>query len=55
MPTFWTDFPSSLFATLPDDARARFAAIDADGPTQTGWIRDFLLTFSGGPSPMRGN
>ena len=55
MPTFWTDFPSSLFATLPDDARARFAEIDADGPTQTGWIRDFLLTFSGGPSPVRGN
>ncbi len=55
MPTFWTDFPNSLFATLPADARARFVEIDADGPTQTGWIRDYLLTFSGGPSPVRGN
>ncbi len=55
MPTFWTDYPSSLFATLPDAARARFAELDAEGPTQIGWIRDFLFTFSGGPSPLRGN
>ena len=55
MPTFWTDYPSSLFGTLPDEARARFAAIDADGPTQIGWIRDYLFTFRGGPSPVRGN
>ena len=55
MPTFWTDYPNSLFATLPADARARFAELDTDGPTQIEWIRDYLLTFSGGPSPVRGN
>ena len=55
MPTFWTDHPRSLFATLPDEARVQFADVDADGPTQIGWIRDYLFTFSGGPSPVRGN
>ena len=55
MVTFWTDYPNSLFSTLPDEARAAFAALDTDGPTQIGWIRDYLLTFSGGPSPVRGN
>ena len=55
MPTFWTDYPNSLFASLPAEARARFAEVDADAPTQIGWIRDYLWTFSGGPSPVRGN
>ena len=55
MPTFWTDHPNSLFATLPAEARARFAGVDAGAPTQIAWIRDYLWTFSGGPSPVRGN
>ncbi len=55
MVTFWTEYPNSLFSTLPDEARAAFAALDTDGPTQIEWIRDYLLTFSGGPSPVRGN
>ena len=55
MPTFWTAYPESLFSTLPDAAREPFAQVDADGPTQIAWIRDFLWTFSGGPSPVRGN
>jgi hypothetical protein len=55
MVTFWTEYPNSLFSTLPDQARAAFGALDTDGPTQIEWIRDYLLTFSGGPSPVRGN
>ena len=44
MPMFWTDFPASPYPQL-----------DADGPRQLEAIRDYLLTFEGGPSPIRGN
>ena len=44
MPMFWTDFPASPYPQL-----------DADGPRQLEAIRDYLLTFEGGPSPVRGN
>lgn len=44
MPMFWTDFPASPYPQL-----------DSDGPQQLEAIRDYLLTFEGGPSPIRGN
>ena len=44
MPMFWTDFPASPYPQL-----------DSDGPRQLEVIRDYLLTFEGGPSPIRGN
>ena len=44
MPMFWTDFPASPYPQL-----------DADGPRQLEAIRDYMLTFEGGPSPIRGN
>ncbi len=44
MPMFWTDFPTSPYPQL-----------DSDGPRQLEAIRDYMLTFEGGPSPIRGN
>lgn len=44
MPMFWTDFPASPYPQL-----------DNDGPRQLEAIRDYMLTFEGGPSPIRGN
>ena len=41
MPMFWTDYPASPYPQL-----------DADGPRQLEAIRDYMLTFRGGPSPM---
>ena len=42
MPTFWTEYPGSLYPQLDQDGVAQIAA-----------IRDYMLTFSGGPSPLR--
>ena len=44
MPTFWTEYPGSFYPQF-----------DQDGVAQIQSIRDYLLTFSGGPSPVRGN
>jgi mono/diheme cytochrome c family protein len=44
MPQFWPDFPKSPFPHLNGDAAAQIQA-----------VRDFLLTFRGGPSPRRGS
>ncbi len=44
MPTFWTEYPGSFYPQF-----------DQDGIAQITSIRDYLLTFSGGPSPVRGN
>ena len=44
MPTFWTEYPGSFYPQF-----------DQDAATQIRSIRDYLLTFSGGPSPVRGN
>ena len=44
MPMFWTEFPASPYPQL-----------DADGVAQLEAIRDYLLTFRGGPSPLSGN
>ena len=41
MPTFWTEYPGSLYPQLDQDGVAQIAA-----------IRDYMLTFSGGPSPV---
>ena len=40
MPAFWPDYPKSAFPGLNGDAAAQIHA-----------IRDYLLTFRGGPSP----
>ena len=44
MPMFWTEYPGSFYPQL-----------DGDGSAQIEAIRDYLLTFRGGPSPLRGN
>ncbi len=44
MPTFWTEYPGSFYPQFDQDADAQIQS-----------IRDYLLTFSGGPSPMQGN
>ena len=44
MPTFWTEYPGSFYPQFDQDADAQIES-----------IRDYLLTFSGGPSPERGN
>ena len=44
MPTFWTEYPGSFYPQFDQDATAQIRS-----------IRDYLLTFSGGPSPVRGN
>jgi mono/diheme cytochrome c family protein len=43
MPAFWPDHPKSPYPQLSGDAEAQIVA-----------IRDHLLTFRGGPSPMTG-
>ena len=42
MPEFWTEYPGSFYPQLDQDGVAQIAA-----------IRDYMLTFSGGPSPLR--
>ena len=42
MPTFWTEYPGSFYPHF-----------DQDGEAQIRSIRDYLLTFSGGPSPIQ--
>ena len=44
MPTFWTEYPGSFYPQF-----------EQDGVAQIESIRDYLLTFRGGPSPMSGN
>ena len=44
MPTFWTEYPGSFYPQFDQDAVAQIES-----------IRDYLLTFSGGPSPLQGN
>ena len=44
MPTFFTEYPSSFYPQFDEDAVAQIRS-----------IRDYLWTFSGGPSPVRGN
>ena len=44
MPMFWTEYPGSLYPQF-----------DADGIRQIESVRDYLLTFRGGPSPLTGN
>ena len=52
MPMFWAEYPNSIYDPLTGGARASAVA---DAPSQIESIRDYLLTFSGGPSPVRGN
>jgi hypothetical protein len=40
MPAFWPDFPKSFYPHFNGDAEAQIRA-----------VRDYLLTFRGGPSP----
>ena len=44
MPMLWTELPGSFYPQF-----------DSDGEQQIEAIRDYLLTFRGGPSPIRGN
>ena len=44
MPMLWTELPGSFYPQF-----------DSDGDRQIEAIRDYLLTFRGGPSPMTGN
>ncbi|MDP6581592.1 MAG: c-type cytochrome [Vicinamibacterales bacterium] len=44
MPNFWTEYPGSFYPQF-----------EQDGVAQIRSIRDYLWTFSGGPSPVRGN
>lgn len=44
MPTFWSEYPGSFYPQFDQDADAQIEA-----------IRDYLWTFTGGPSPMQGN
>jgi mono/diheme cytochrome c family protein len=43
MPAFWPDYPKSFYPHLGNNAEAQIRA-----------IRDYLMTFRGGPSPMVG-
>jgi hypothetical protein len=43
MPAFWPDYPKSFYPHLGNNAEAQILA-----------IRDYLMTFKGGPSPMVG-
>jgi mono/diheme cytochrome c family protein len=43
MPAFWPDYPKSFYPHLNNNAEAQIRA-----------IRDYLMTFKGGPSPKRG-
>jgi mono/diheme cytochrome c family protein len=42
MPAFWADYPKSFYPQLNGDAEAQIRA-----------IRDYLLTFRGGPTPKK--
>ena len=44
MPAFWPDYPKSFYAQM-----------DGDADVQIHVIRDYLLTFRGGPSPKSAN
>lgn len=44
MPMFWTEYPGSFYPQFDGDAVRQIEA-----------VRDYLLTFRGGPSPLRGN
>jgi hypothetical protein len=44
MPAFWPDYPKSFYAQMDGDADVQIRA-----------IRDYLLTFRGGPSPKTAN
>ena len=44
MPTFWSEYPGSFYPQFDQDADAQIEA-----------VRDYLWTFTGGPSPMQGN
>ena len=44
MPMLWTELPGSFYPQF-----------DSDGEQQITAIRDYLLTFRGGPSPLSGN
>ena len=44
MPAFWPDYPKSFYAQMDGDADVQIQA-----------IRDYLLTFRGGPSPKTAN
>jgi mono/diheme cytochrome c family protein len=43
MPAFWPDYPKSFYPQMGGDAEAQITA-----------IRDYLMTFRGGPSPKPG-
>ena len=43
MPAFWPDYPKSFYPQLGGDAEAQITV-----------IRDYLMTFRGGPSPKTG-
>ena len=43
MPAYWPDYPKSFYPHLGGDAEAQITA-----------IRDYLMTFRGGPSPKTG-
>jgi len=44
MPMFWTEYPGSFYPQFDEDAVRQIES-----------VRDYLLTFSGGPSPLTGN
>ena len=44
MPMFWTEYPDSFYPQFDNNAVQQIES-----------IRDYLLTFRGGPSPMQGN
>ena len=44
MPQFWTEYPGSFYPQFDEDAVRQIES-----------VRDYLLTFRGGPSPARGN
>ena len=52
MPMFWAEYPTSIYDPITGGGRATPLE---DAPSQIESIRDYLLTFSGGPSPVRGN
>ena len=43
MPAFWPEYPKSSYPHMGGSAEAQILA-----------IRDYLMTFKGGPSPMTG-
>ena len=43
MPAYWPAYPKSFYPHLGGDAEAQITA-----------IRDYLMTFRGGPSPKTG-